>query len=439
MLLRNLNSPSRRARLAAARRLGVLIAAGRETAPRTEETNNHVHTRYSFSPYFPAMAAALAWKAGLRVVGIMDHDSVAGAREMIAASQRIGIACTVGFEMRVHMTGTAVEGRKTNNPDARNISYMSFHGLPHRRLAEAERFLRPVREARNRRNRWMLGALNALLARHRLGTLDFREVRALSQAREGGSITERHILHALALALTRRAGRGGRLVRLLTSNLGIDPPPRIRARLLDPGNPHYVYDLLGALKSSLLTRFSIEPGPDECPAVADAVRAANAMNALPVYPYLGDVTDSPTGDKKAGAFEDSYLDELVPELKRIGFRAIAYMPPRNTRMQLRRISRLCARHGLMEISGVDINSSRQTFTCPLLLEPEFRHLADATWALVAHEKLASRDERYALFNARNPLARRPLRALVAAYAAIGRQIDPGHPKRALEVAKEVMR
>ena len=54
-------------------------------------------------------------------------------------------------------------------------------------------------------------------------------------------------------------------------------------------------------------------------AVADAVRVANAMNALPVYPYLGDVTDSPTGDKKAEAFEDSYLDELVPELKRIGW------------------------------------------------------------------------------------------------------------------------
>jgi hypothetical protein len=340
--------------------------------------------------------------------------------------------------MRVNLTGTAVEGRKTNCPDARNIAYMSFHGIPHGRLAEAERFLRPIRAARNRRNRWMVAALDAMMARHRLGRVTFPEVRALSQAREGGSITERHLLHAFALALIGKAGRGARLVRLLTANLGVDPPAHLRARLLDPANPHYVYDLLGVLKSSVLERFTFEPDDDECISVYDAVKAANAMNALPVYPYLGDVSDSPTGDKRAEAFEDSYLDELIPELKRIGFRGIAYMPPRNTRAQLRRVSRLCVRSGLMEISGVDINSSRQAFTCPILLEPGFRHLVDTTWALVAHEQLASRDERYALFSRRNPLAGRPLGVRLAAYARIGKRIDPGRPDRAVKVMKEVL-
>ena len=148
-----------------------------------------------------------------------------------------------------------------------------------------------------------------------------------------------------------------------------------------------------------------------------------ASGAIPCYSYLGDVTDSPTGDKKAEAFEDSFLDELFPEVVRLGFRAIAYMPPRNTAAQLARVQRLCAAHGLMEISGVDINSPRQSFNCPELLRPEFSHLLGATWALIAHEKLADVDPRYGLFHPDNPLASRPLAERLAAYARIGPALD----------------
>ncbi len=73
------------------------------------------------------------------------------------------------------------------------------------------------------------------------------------------------------------------------------------------------------------------------------------------------------------------------------------MPPRNTLAQLLRVRGLCAEHGLMEISGVDINSPRQSFNCPEVLKPEFVHLVDATWALIAHEKLQAVDDRYGLF------------------------------------------
>jgi len=94
------------------------------------------------------------------------------------------------------------------------------------------------------------------------------------------------------------------------------------------------------------------------------------------------VTDSPTGDKKAEKFEDDFLEELIPELKKIGFKAITYMPPRNTLNQLLRIQSLCKKFELMEISGVDINSPRQFFNCPMILELQFKHLIEATWALI---------------------------------------------------------
>jgi hypothetical protein len=162
--------------------------------------------------------------------------------------------------------------------------------------------------------------------------------------------------------------------------------------------------------------------------VHDAVAFANEIGAIPAYAYLGDVGESPTGDKKAEKFEDDFLDDLVPELAKIGFKAITYMPPRNTREQLKRLQKLCKANGLMEISGVDINSSRQTFNCPILLEPQFQHLADAAWALIAHEKLAAADPKRALFSPENPMASRPLEERIAKLCR-HRKTNGPHPTR----------
>jgi len=105
------------------------------------------------------------------------------------------------------------------------------------------------------------------------------------------------------------------------------------------------------------------------------------------------VSASPTGDKKAEKFEDDYLDELFDAMAERGLRAVTYMPPRNTPRQLRRIHDLATRHGMYEISGVDINQPRQSFPCPELRDPGFAALNEATWALVAHEALTPVVER----------------------------------------------
>ena len=57
----------------------------RHAIVQTDEVNNHVHTIYSFSPYSPTAAVYKAWKAGLKAVGCMDHDSVSGCEELIEA------------------------------------------------------------------------------------------------------------------------------------------------------------------------------------------------------------------------------------------------------------------------------------------------------------------------------------------------------------------
>ncbi|MBU4510877.1 PHP domain-containing protein [bacterium] len=428
-IIQELNSSNKSSRLFGLDKLYKLIEIEKEQFKKTEEVNNHVHTIYSFSPYSPSMAAYLAWKAGLQAVGIMDHDSVSGCKEMIEACKIIGIASTVGFELRVNFSGTIVEGRKLNNPDSKNIGYIAIHGIPESKLPEAKKFLNPIQGARNKRNKKILAKLNNLIKSYRMEEIDFnKEVYKISQAKEGGSITERHILFAFARKIIQKTGKGEKLISFLKDNLDIVLSEKNKKFLLDENNQFYLYDLLGILKSSFLDKIFIQPDYEECISVYEAVKFSNSINAILAYAYLGDVTDSPTGDKRAEKFEDDFLNELIPELKKIGFKAITYMPPRNTLNQLLRLQRLCKKYELMEISGVDINSPRQSFNYPIILRPEFAHLIEATWALIAHEKLANYDEKYALFNNRNPLKSKSLKERIVTYSEIGRRIDSRHPE-----------
>ncbi len=231
-------------------------------------------------------------------------------------------------------------------------------------------------------------------------------------------------MYAVAAVIVEKAGRGRPLLHYLRDSIGIAPSARVSEYLADPSNEMLLFDLLGVLKSSFIERVYIQPDSSECIPVRDVVRFADEVGGIPTYPYLGDVTDSPTGDKKAEKFEDSYLDELMAQVKRLGFRAVAYMPPRNTVAQLLRVQKLCALHGFMEISGVDINSPRQSFNCPELALPEFSHLMDATWALIAHERLADAAVRCGIFHPDNPLAGLTLERRIAVYAEVGRSADP---------------
>ena len=403
--------------------------------PETGEVNNHVHSIYSFSPYAPAEAAYGAWRAGLDAVGIIDHESVSGCAEMLEAGKRIGIAVTSGCELRADTRGTPLEGRRINNPDSIGLLYMVLHGIPAPARPEVDSRLAPMRESRNRRMREQISTLKTILTQAGLPLIDFdADAAPLSRTREGGSITERHILYALARKMEERFGRGRPLIAALGA-LDISIPPPLAEKLSDPENPHFLYDLLGAFKASLVPRFYREPDAAECPPVQEVCALADRLGAIPCYPYLGDVGESPTGDKSAEEYEDRWLDELFEALPELGFRAVTYMPPRNTPAQLARVKEKCAEKNLMEISGVDINSSRQIFRCPQVARPQFAHLNANTWALIAHEQLASRT-RPGLFDPGSPLAAATLSDRLAAYARIGRSMDPARPETILKAAQK---
>jgi hypothetical protein len=285
------------------------------------------------------------------------------------------------------MAKSALAGRRFNSPDAENMAYIVCHALPHTGIEEADRMLAPIRASREERNRRMVSRLNRELANVGLGSVSYEEeVRPISEAAHGGTVTERHIMFALAKRVVEEIGTGRGLLDFLSSKLELSVPASREEALSDPGNPHLLYDLLGVLKSELVPRIFELPDEEECIPVSTAVEHMRKLGAVPAYSYLGDITESVTGDKRAQTFEDSFLDELFPELVRLGFQAVTYMPPRNTSEQLHRLQSLARAQGLMEISGVDVNGSRQSFSCPETTYPDFRHLGDAAWALIEHER-----------------------------------------------------
>ena len=404
-----------------AERLAALEACVNQHKPTQTETvfeniNNHIHTIYSFSPYSPAAAVYCAREAGLSTAGIMDHDSVSGCREFIEAGRIARFPVTCGCELRVDFSRTPVAGRRINNPDQNDIVYMALHAIPHGSFDRVDEFLRPIRAARGVRNRKMTARLAEIFAPYGI-SLDYdRDVLPCSQAAEGGSVTERHILWALGQNLIEKLGRGAPLVSFLRDTLGLSLSAKVTGYLSDTDNIHYDYDLLGLLKAEFVPQFYI-PATDECPDVRDVLALSEEVGAISAYAYLGDVGDSVTGDKRAQRFEDGYLDELVPLLKELGYRAITYMPSRNTPAQLSRLRALCERYELLQISGEDINSSRQKFVCTAMQSPEFSNLADAAWALIAHERADA-----GLFAPESIAAEPSLSARVAAFAAKGRAL-----------------
>ena len=386
------------------------------------DVNNHIHTIYSFSPYSPTAAVWFAYQAGLCTCGLMDHDSIGGADEFLKAVKTVKMGGTIGVECRVSFANTPFAGRRINNPDQDSIAYMAMHGIPHNRTAEVDAFFAPYREKRNERNRRMVEAVNGLMSKYGV-TIDFeKDVLPLSQYENGGSVTERHLSSALAYRMLEVIGAGEKLVSFIKDTMQLPLSGKIEGYLLDRDNPHAMYDLLGWIKSTLISRFYIN-ATDECPDVREVLALSERIGAISAYAYLGDVGDSVTGDKRAQKFEDDYLDELVKYLKWLGFRAITYMPSRNTRAQLDRVRGLCEQYGLFQISGEDINSPRQSFVCEAQRDPTFNNLYDATWALIAHEWRATANAEDGLFTPKTIAQYPDLTERVKAFAQFGEAME----------------
>lgn len=419
-LIAKLNAKTADERLAALREIKALYDNGTLTAPQPcGNVNNHIHTIYSFSPYSPTAALYYAWQNGLSTAGIMDHDSIAGAKEFIEAGKIVGMAVTVGVECRVKFDKTPINGRRINNPDQSSVAYVALHGVPHNKIDRVNDFFAPYRAKRNERNKKMCANINTIMAKYGIA-IDFdKDVLPLSMYNEGGSVTERHICYALVKQIVKRFPTPEGVIGFFKNDMGIALSAKLEGLLSEAKPEFYEYDILGVIKGNLVEKFYID-ADEECPDVTEYIALAEEVGAVSAYAYLGDVGDSVTGDKKAQKFEDDYLDELAEVLKSLRFNSITYMPTRNTKPQLERLMALCDKYGFYQICGEDINSPRQKFICEALNDPMFAHLKDAAWALIGHEKLATADFSKRFF-APEVIAKYPLTERIKVYSDIAKK------------------
>ena len=416
-----LNNEQVNIRLNNLKQLQKMIDEGKIDKPKPKENrvNNHIHTTYSFSPYSPTRSVWEAYQAGLTTAGIMDHDSISGAREFIKAGQIIGLATTVGLECRADFSDTRLAGKTINCPDQESIAYMTLHRVPHDNIEKVQKFFKPYREERNKRNRLMVDNLNEFFQSHGI-KIDFDEdVIPISEYDDGGTITERHLLFAVAEKLIEQYGKGSKLFEAIKDDFEEVITPKIKSYLIDEDNEYYKYDLLGLLKKD--TSYFFIEASSECPDVKEVLKLAEEVGAITAYAYLGDVKESVTGDKKAQKFEDDYLDLLFEVLDNLGFNAVAYMPSRNTMDQLQRLKSYCDDNGFFQISGEDINSPRQSFICEALEKEEFHNLIDSTWALIGHEKAATENIEDGMFTEKTISKYPELEKRIEVFKEIGRE------------------
>ena len=350
--------------------------------------NNHIHTTHSFSPYTPAQAVYTAYMNGLATAGIVDHDTTLGAREFIEAGAKIGMPVTVGAECRIDMSGTSVGGKRLNNPDQISVAYVAMHGIPHSNIEKVDAFLAPYREKRNVRNRKMIENINSLVSSFGMALSFDNDVLPLSTT----SVTERHLLFALAKKITGKYTEPEQVVAFMKDVMGIPVSGKNEENILNGKNTpdFYEYDILGVLKGNLVEKIYVDADA-ELPKVEEYIDMVRRNGGISAYAYLGDVGNSVTGDKKTQKFEDDYIEQLFDVIENYGFDAVTFMPTRNTEAQLDRVMELCKERGLFQISGEDINSPRQKFVCPAYENPKFAHLVEAAHTLIKYENLADTD------------------------------------------------
>jgi hypothetical protein len=161
-------------------------------SPRTDIANMHCHTFFSFNAYghSPTSLVWLARQHRIGLMGIVDFDTLDGADEFLAASERAGIRSSVGVETRTFIPEFA--DYEINSVGEPGVYYHMGIGFTTKHIpSEAASTLAKMRRAIVERNVGIVARLNDYLAPL---YVDY-EVDVLPLT-PSGNATERHIIAA---------------------------------------------------------------------------------------------------------------------------------------------------------------------------------------------------------------------------------------------------
>jgi hypothetical protein len=342
--------------------------------------NTHIHTSKSFSFFdSPSDAAWQAYLARVAVLGINDHNTLAGHEEFGKATRILGIRSVLGMETLAVWGEAADAGAVVNDPSCPGRTYISAKGVT-RELAPGSGGAKDLARASA-----------AQLERAEAATRKAAETIA-KRLKIRPSISWDDVL-----AATPHGQAGERHVALITARFleKAFPGPEERrdavARFAEEEPPAGAVEDTAALQDFLRPALFADAAPARGKGstgpflpLERAVSLSLELGAIPTYPVLGNPVTPWEED----------IDGLLDRLEAAGIRAVEVIPDRNTRERLGEIVRAAAARGFPVFNGTEHNTKA---AAPLVdrffFDDEFRpHFERGARVLLGHQALRAAGE-----------------------------------------------
>lgn len=272
--------------------------------------NLHLHTfhSYNYNNWSPARIVFEGWKAGLKYVGTVDFDTLAGVEETLLAGRLLDIKVVSGFESRVFID--EMKDVVMNSPKEPGIYYLCGKGFlkyPDENTEEG-RYFKKMKELAQGRNRKVIEKLNRYLKDI---FVDYeKDVLPLTPS---ANPTERHIIEAYQIKSEKILGekvdtfwsdilkmRVDR-VRDMRTNKRADFQELLRKELIKYGGPGYM-----------------PPERENFPLFDDVVKMTEKAGGVPTGTWLDGTHPGEENPEK-----------LLDFLESKGIKAITIIPERN--------------------------------------------------------------------------------------------------------------
>lgn len=270
----------------------------------------HCHTFFSYNAYghSPASLAWLAKKHGFAAVGIVDFDVLDGVDEFLSACELLGVRGSAGIETRVYIPEFAT--REINSPGEPGIYYhMGIGFASSQPPIEVAPILASMRTRAARRNREMLGRLNAHLA-----PLEINYEADVLPLTPAGNATERHMLAAMVEAAERRLPDQAKRVKYWAEKVSLQED-----QIAAVSNDYAKFSNL--LRAKLMKKGGVgyvQPSPQSFPTIEEFHQLIIACGAVPCATWLDGLSEG-----------EQAIEELLDLLIGKGAAALNIIPDRN--------------------------------------------------------------------------------------------------------------
>ena len=352
--------------------------------PREGDIKLFLKSNYSSVPYSPSALAYKCYENGSKLLGICDSETLSGAKEFYEACNILGMECSLGFQVKSDIIKPKLN-RRINNMYQSDVVNLSLLGIPLEKIDYANNFLSKLRIAESNRMSKMTDLINK--SYKKIGvSIDYKkDILPISNEREGGTVTEMHVLLALCNQLVNRFGKSQNLVDVLRVQMNVPISEKSRKHLSDAVDEvSFVYDLQNVLKNEIRT-FYVD-ADKECCNIADLRKLATDCQAILTYEYMGDIENIVFGENRIEVYEDAVLDFLLKELKRLGVMAVTVSPSRHTAEQTQHVIELCKELELMLIIGETVYTRRQDVKYEEVDNVKYNNLIEASRAICYNEK-----------------------------------------------------